>query len=178
VRSWLSGKLCKNCIDTNRDIADVLRHIIKNVLAAKREAKGPVAHQERRRRCDVSEEEFDRRQALVKHQSFGAWLQHTVNATHFKSKENLNFWSERPAECEVAQDGMGRIWLPWSWERSVGWTRSHGKIKGHSTHHARQGAHIDRKNHLGNVSGSALASHLLQQGLGHGARRHEDIRSL
>jgi len=41
-------------------------------------------------------------------------------------------------------------------------------------HHARQGAHIDRKNHLGNASGSALASHLLQQGLGHGARRHED----
>jgi hypothetical protein len=35
---------------------------------------------------------------LVKHQSFWAWLQHTDNDTHFKSKENLNFWSERPAE--------------------------------------------------------------------------------
>ena len=66
------------------------------------------------------------------------------------------------------------IWLPWSCQRSVGWPRSHGKIKGHARHHARQGAHIDRKNHLGNASGSALASHLLQQGLGHGARRHED----
>ena len=66
------------------------------------------------------------------------------------------------------------IWLPWSWQRSVGWPRSHGKIKGHARHHARQGAHIDRKNHLGNASGLALASHLLQQGLGHGARRHED----
>ncbi len=41
-------------------------------------------------------------------------------------------------------------------------------------HHARQGAYIDRKNHLGNASGSALASHLLQQRLGHGGRRHED----
>ena len=69
---------------------------------------------------------------------------------------------------------MGRIWLPWSWQRSVGWPRSHGKIKGDCRHHARQGAHIDRKNHLGNASGSALPSHLLQQGLGHGAHRHED----
>jgi hypothetical protein len=47
-------------------------------------------------------------------------------------------------------------------------------IKGGCRHHARQGAHIDRKNHLGNASGSALPSHLLQQGLGHGAHRHED----
>jgi hypothetical protein len=54
------------------------------------------------------------------------------------------------------------------------WDLSHGKIKGHARHHARQGAHIDRKNHLGNASGSALASHLLQQGLGHGTHRHED----
>ena len=30
--------------------------------------------------------------------SFWAWQQGTDNATHFKSKENLNFWSERPAE--------------------------------------------------------------------------------
>ncbi len=55
-----------------------------------------------------------------------------------------------------------------------GMSRSHGKIKGDCRHHARQGAHIDRKNHLGNGSGSALPSNLLQQGLGHGARRHED----
>jgi hypothetical protein len=51
---------------------------------------------------------------------------------------------------------------PWQNQRSL------------SRHHARQGAHIDRKNHVGNASGSALASHLFQQGLGHGARRHED----
>ena len=49
-----------------------------------------------------------------------------------------------------------------------------GKNKGDCRHHARQGAHIDRKNHLGNASGSAPPSHLLQQGLGHGAHRHED----
>jgi hypothetical protein len=71
---------------------------LKIVLAAEREARAPVTYQERRRRSEVSEEEFERRQALVKHQSFWAWLQHTDNATHFKSKENLNFWSERPAE--------------------------------------------------------------------------------
>jgi hypothetical protein len=35
---------------------------------------------------------------VQRHQSFWAWLQHTDNATHLKSKENLNFWSERPAE--------------------------------------------------------------------------------
>ena len=44
------------------------------VLAAEREAWAPVTHQERRRRSEVSEEEFERRQALVKHQSFWAWL--------------------------------------------------------------------------------------------------------
>ncbi len=92
---------------------------------------------------------------------------------HERSESQL-LVSETCRVCEVAQDGMGRIWLPWSWERSVRWSRSHGKIKGHSRHYARQGTHIDRKNHLGNVSGSALAIHLLQQGLGHGAHRHED----
>ena len=71
---------------------------LKIVLAAEREARAPVTYQERRRRSEVSEEEIERIQALVKHQSFWAWLQHTDNATHFKSKENLNFWSERPAE--------------------------------------------------------------------------------
>jgi hypothetical protein len=40
------------------------------VLAAERETRAPVVHQERRRRCEVSEEEFERRQTLVKHQSF------------------------------------------------------------------------------------------------------------
>ncbi len=40
--------------------------------------------------------------------------------------------------------------------------------------HVREGAHIDRKNDLGNVSDSTLPNHLLQQGLGHGAHRHED----
>jgi hypothetical protein len=33
---------------------------------------------------------------------------------------------------------------------------------------------LSLKNHLGNASGSALPNHLLQQGLGHGAHRHED----
>ncbi len=38
---------------------------------------------------------------------------------------------------QVAQDGMGRIWLSWSWERSVGWPRSHDKFKSDCRHHAR-----------------------------------------
>jgi hypothetical protein len=68
------------------------------ILAADREVRAPVTHHEHRRRSEVSDEEFERRQALVKHQSFWVWLQHTDNTTHVKSKENLNFWSERPAE--------------------------------------------------------------------------------
>ncbi len=83
------------------------------VLAAEREAGAPVAHQERRRRCKVSEEEFERRQALVKHKSFWTWLEHTDNDTHFKSKENLNFWSERPAEYVkwFKMDGLNLVAL-------------------------------------------------------------------
>ena len=101
------------------------------VLAAEREARAPVTHQERRRRSEVSEEEFERRQALVRHQSFWEWLQHTDNATHFKSKENLNFWSERPAEyakwlkmvwvefgCPGHGKGRGMASEPWQNQRS------------------------------------------------------------
>jgi hypothetical protein len=49
----------------------------------------------------------------------------------------LSFVRETCRVYEVAQDGMGRIWLPWSWKRSVGWPWSHDKIKGHSRHHPR-----------------------------------------
>jgi hypothetical protein len=52
--------------------------------------------QPRRKRCDVSEEEFERRHVRVQDEKFWAWQQGTDNATHFKSKEDLNFWSERP----------------------------------------------------------------------------------
>ncbi len=72
---------------------------------------------------------------------------------------------ERPTTVDCLRE-FGRVM-----GRSVGWPRSHGKIKGHCRHHARQGELIDMKNHLGNASGSALASHLLQQGLGHGTHR-------
>ena len=41
----------------------------RNVVAV-RKARAPVAHQEHRRRSEVSEEEFERRQALVKQESF------------------------------------------------------------------------------------------------------------
>jgi hypothetical protein len=47
-------------------------------------------------------------------------------------------------------DYSGRITTPPVSEWSVGWPRSHGKIKDHSRHHARQGTHIDRKNQVGN----------------------------
>ena len=46
------------------------------------------------KRCDVSEEEFERRHALVQDEKFWSWYQGTDHVTYFKSKENLNFWSE------------------------------------------------------------------------------------
>ena len=66
------------------------------VVTALREARAPGDEQSLRKRCDVSAEEFERRHALVQDKFFWAWQQGTDNATHFKSKENLNFWSERP----------------------------------------------------------------------------------
>ncbi len=66
------------------------------VVTALREARAPGDEQARRKRRDVSEEDFERRHAQVQDEKFWAWKQGTDNATHFKSKENLNFWSERP----------------------------------------------------------------------------------
>jgi hypothetical protein len=40
--------------------------------------------------------------------------------------------------------------------------------------HARQGTHDDRKNNVAHSSGSALASHVLQKGVAHGARKYTD----
>ena len=82
---------------------------------------------------------------------------------------------ERAAEAnKAAEDGVGRIWLPSTWERSVAWPRSHGKTKGHPRHHAWQGAYSDGTDYVDNSSGSALASHRVHEGVAHGARRYED----
>jgi hypothetical protein len=45
-------------------------------------------------------EEFERRNTLVQDEKFSVLQEGTDNATHFKSKENLNFWSERPQNHE------------------------------------------------------------------------------
>ena len=49
-----------------------------------------------------------------------------------------------------------------------------GKNQGHSRHHAREGAHDDRKSHVTHSSGSALASHVLHEGVVHGACQYTD----
>ena len=67
-----------------------------SVVTVFRDVKTPYDEQSRHKRCDVSEEEFERRHAQVQDEKFCVWQQGTDNATHFKSKENLNFWSERP----------------------------------------------------------------------------------
>jgi hypothetical protein len=52
--------------------------------------------------------------------------------------------------------------------------RGHGENQGHSRHHARQGTHDDRKNNVAHSSDSALATHVLQKGVAHGARKYTD----
>ncbi len=44
------------------------------------------------------EEQFENWYAQIKDERFWPWLEETDNATHFKSKENLLFWSERPSK--------------------------------------------------------------------------------
>ncbi len=105
------------------------------------------------------------------------WLQQTDNATHFKSKEprNLNFWFERPGQDTEC---FKMVWVEFGCPdhgnlMSVGCPQSHGKIKGHSRHHAREGSHIDRTDHVDNSSVSALVSHFVHEGVAHGAHRYE-----
>ena len=43
-------------------------------------------------------------------------------------------------ECEITQiggnqDGLGGIWVPWTWERTMGWARGYGEEQGHKGHH-------------------------------------------
>ena len=47
---------------------------------------------------DMLEERFEKWYAQIKEERFWSWLEETDNATHFKSKENLLFWSERPSK--------------------------------------------------------------------------------
>ena len=58
--------------------------------------------------------------------------------------------------------------------------RNHDKLshqqsnQGHSRHHAREGAHDERKNHVAHSSGSVLVSHVLQEGVARGSRKYTD----
>ena len=47
---------------------------------------------------DDLQQKFEEWYAQLQHEKFWAWLEESDNATHFKSKENLNFWSERPSQ--------------------------------------------------------------------------------
>jgi len=61
--------------------------------------------------------EFDFYYAQVKHDFFGVWIQETDNASHFKSKENLNYWSERTSRYK---DFIKMVWVNWHcfWQAS------------------------------------------------------------
>ncbi len=49
---------------------------------------------------DMLEDQFEKWYVQIKDERFWSWLEETDNATHFKSKENLLFWSERPASTK------------------------------------------------------------------------------
>jgi hypothetical protein len=61
------------------------------VITVLRDARAPGDEQPRRKRCDVSEEEFERRHDQVQDEKFWAWQQGTDNATHFKSRVTFVF---------------------------------------------------------------------------------------
>jgi hypothetical protein len=42
-----------------------------------------------------TDQEFEEWYTTLNEQSFWAWIEHSDNATHFKSKENLHYWSTR-----------------------------------------------------------------------------------
>jgi hypothetical protein len=66
------------------------------VVTVLRDARDLGDEQSHRKCCDVSEEEFERRYDQVQDDKFWSCQQGTDNSTYFKSKENLNFWSEEP----------------------------------------------------------------------------------
>jgi hypothetical protein len=58
----------------------------------------------------MSPEHFEKWYAEVKQERFWAWLEETDNATHFKSKENLLFWSERPSKYKE-KEFIKMVWV-------------------------------------------------------------------
>ncbi len=70
--------------------------VVATVVTTLRDARAPGDEQPHHKRCDVSEEEFERRYVQVQDEKFWVCQEGTDKATHFKLKENLNFWSERP----------------------------------------------------------------------------------
>ena len=80
------------------------------IASAAAAAKGPSARPPRPPRELSQEEEVEFKQwnAQLDHEQFWAWLNETDNATHFKSKENLNFWSERPSKYK---DYIKLVWV-------------------------------------------------------------------
>jgi hypothetical protein len=94
------------------------------------------------------------------------------NSFQVERESQLLVWETSKSQW-MSKDGVGRIWLPGSWERSVGWPRDHGENQGHSRHHTRQGAH-DRKDNVDHSSDSTLVNHVLQKGVAHGTRKYTD----
>jgi hypothetical protein len=80
--------------------ADGIVAAVIGITAASAASKTPCMREPRGSNTedDMLEEQFEKWYAQMSCQSPPAWLEETDNATHFKSKENLLFWSERPSK--------------------------------------------------------------------------------
>ncbi len=104
----LSGKeiffLIQYFFSQKREDGDGIVAAVIGIAAASAAVKTPCIREPRGSNTedDMLEERFEKWYApsgRSKRKGFGRrWLEETDNATHFKSKENLLFWSERPSK--------------------------------------------------------------------------------
>jgi len=81
--------------DVDLDVAAAV-----SIIAAVSAAKRPASRKNEMTgtRSDDLKLKFEECYAHLQNEKLWAWLKESDNATHFKSKENLNFWSERPSQ--------------------------------------------------------------------------------
>jgi len=93
------GVITYDSISLNTNV-DLNVNVVVSNVAAVSAAKRPASRENKMTgtRSDDLQQKFEEWYAHLQHEKFWAWLEESDNATHFKSKENLNFWSERPSQ--------------------------------------------------------------------------------
>jgi len=82
-------RACCECCDCASAGADIASDATVCALTASRENKMTGT------RSNDLQQKFEEWYVHFQHEKFWEWLEESDDATHFKSKENLNFWSER-----------------------------------------------------------------------------------